>query len=519
MLENINVFITAVAKARIEDLEPEMDIERVGKALQSLCESLARKIERYDACIYHGIEEPIVDFAPLEEYARKHGILNPSEDDLRYIGLYIFGHHITSALFRDDENTLSMAYLVKTPFIRLDLREITIRLGSDFPVESLRNRELRCHPTAVVHRLGAAAVSCWIEVPTQLTVEDTNTLIHTLMEERVNIDVSGATTTSTLGNYLHGLAVTLLVSLIQVLREGKSDPVEMLKEDIRRMYMEYVENIGTANIVLHVAGVSMKKEGGDMTSITSVEDLVKYCPRQVASLVTGLKNWRNYALDAAVQHYRENLAAIYQDQLVMAGTRGVVIYLREPREDDSLNNVNSALRDPDHERHHHSVLQSFADNVLQIYQLVGIVETVLDSYNLRIRTYPLKRARLGEIEKFLDLVERGLEEIDNYSLVTADPVRTVLRMALKAHGVLSLREVVERRLAYIHRILAERASRRMNKLLLVLTFYLAALGVSNIVQIIQTPLDTGFWLAFLMAISIIAVATIIAWKLFDLISS
>jgi len=505
ILDNINVFITVVAKARVEDLEVNMG--RVREALKRLCKSLV------DVCIYHGIEKSMVNTVPLVEYARKRGIQNPSKDDLIYIGRYIFGYDITERLASNDELILSIDYLEEIPFIRLDLMDITIRLRNDFPVERLRNKELRCHPTAIVHRLGAAAVTCWLEVPTQLTVEETNRLINALTYEQVVIEALGVPVTSTLGEFLHGLAKSLLTSLIQVLRGEEPGSEGMLREDIRR----YIEDIYIVNEVLHVGGVSMVKEDGSTVPITSVEDLVKCCPRQVASLVTGFIDWRRYALDEAVRHYRKALAAIYQDELVMAGIRGVVIYLREPYEYVFLKNVNSALRDPDHERHHHSVLQSFADDLLQIYQLVGIVETVLHSYNLRIRRYPLERARLGEIERFLDLVERGLEEIDNYSLVIVDPMRTILRTALRVRGVLSRREVVERRLAHIHRVLVERASRRTSQLLLVLTFYLAVLGVYSVVQTLPAQRGMGFWLALLILVFFITITAITALTSVDLL--
>jgi len=513
MLENINVFITAVARARVEDLE--IDMERMREARETLCEYLVKRAVGFDVCIHHGIiEEPVVDPRPLIEYASGVGIQNPSPDDLFYIGRYIFGHDITLALSRDDENTLNIGYLEETPFIRLDLREITIKLGNGFPVEGLRNMALRCHPTAIVHRLGAAAVTCWVEVPTRLTVEDTNGLIETLIEKQVEIEVLGKTETkietSTLDEFLHTLAVLLLASLIQVLRGEEPGPERIQREDIRR----YIEDISTSNVVLHVGGVSMKKEDGNTAPITSAEDLVKCCPRQVASLATGLIDWRSYVLDDAVRDYREALAAIYQDELVMAGARGIVIYLGKPGEPDFLKNVNSALRDPDHERHHHSVLQSLADNVLQIYQLVGIVKAALDTYNLKIRRYPLERARLEEIERLLDLVERGLEEIDYYSLVRAEPMRTVLRMALKVRGVLGLKKVVERRLVHIHRILVERASRRTNLSLLLLTFYLGAI---SIVQTLLTALGMGSWPVFLIVVFIITATTIIALRIVRLI--
>jgi len=527
ILDNINVFITAVAKARVEDLG--VDMERVGKALKRLCESL---VERgrvgYEVCVHHEIiEKPIVNNESLKEYARVRGIQNPSEYDLRYIGRYIFGRDITERLAHDDKDTLSMIYLEEIPFIRLGLREVTIRLGNDFPVERLRNKELRCHPTAMVHRLGAATVTCWVEVPTQLTVEDTNKFIHTLTKGQVHtvvhapmkeqiMEMLGKTGTLTLSQYLQGLAEILLTLLIQVLRGEEPSPDRMLREDIKRN----IEDVGTTNIVLHIGGVSMVKEDGSMVSITSVEDLVNCCPRQVAALATGRIDWRSYTLDEAVEDYREALAAIYRDQLVMAGIRGVVIYLREPSEEDFLKNVNSALRDPEHERHHHSVLESLASNVLQIYQLAGIVETALKSYNLRIRRHPLERARLGEIERLLNLVERGLEEIHNYSPVRTNVVRTALRMALKARGVLNLRKVVERRLAHMHRVLGGRASLKTSQVLLLPTIFLTILGVNSLVQLVQTfltPLGAGFWPTFLFASILSGIATYILWKSFNLI--
>jgi len=529
ILDNINVFITVVARARVEDLE--RDLKRVGKALERLCEFLVER-RRYekgegeeyvgvDACYRNEIKERLNDEL-LKKYASECGIQNPSDDDLRYIRQYIFGYDITGALSDNDKDTLSIDYLAEAPFIRLDLREITIRLGNDFPVEGLRNRELRCHPTAVVHRLGAAAVTCWVEVPTQLTVEDTNRLIQALMEEQVEIEVQyiEKRENTTLRKYLDNSAKALLAPLIQILMEEEPDPKRMQREDIIEKLLKE-DDIVTDNIVLHVGGVSMKKEDSNTAPITRTEDLIECCPRQVASLASGRIDWRSYTLDEAAEYRKGALAAIYQNHLVMIGTRGVVIYLETPSDPDYLKRVNNVLRDPDHERHHHSVLQAFADNVLQIYQLVGIAKTALETYNLRIRkirTYSPWNAIFGKIARLLYLVEEGLVEIDNYSLARIKPPRTMIHMALERSGVLKLRKIVERRLTYTHRTLAEMYSMITNYMIILLTFVLLVLSFLDVSQRFLTQPHTWYehlpWLVFIMGfILIIPIIVIIMERL------
>jgi len=528
ILDNINVFITLAAKAKVEDLEEDM--ERVREALKGLCGPLVEMVVGWDVCIHHGIPVSVVSISNrlLREYVRERGIQNPSEYDINYIGGYILGHDITFVLADGDELILSIYYLRETPFIRLNLGEVTIRLRDDFPVERLRNKELRCHLNAVVHRLGVVAVTCWVEVPIQLTVKETNrlidtltegqadTVVHALMKEQV-MEMLRETGTLTLRQYLQGLVEILLITLIQVLR-GEGPSLERMRgEDIRRYVVKYIEGISIINEVLHIGGVSKINKDGSTAPITSAEDLVTCCPRQVAALVTGRVNWRSYTRDNAVKECEKARVAIYPDELVTADMRGVVISLREPDEPDFLRNVNSVLRDPSHERHHHSVLQSFTPNVLRIYQLVGIIEIALKAYNSKIRGYPLEEARLSEIERLRDLVKRGLEEISIYFPVRVEPIRTILRMALEARGVLSLREVVERRLDYMHRVLVERTSRRTNQLLLVLTFYLAVLGVYSIVQTLPAQTGMGFWLALLIVAFFITITAITALISVDLL--
>jgi len=468
ILDNINVFITVVARARVEDLE--RDLERVGKALKWLCEFLAkeRRYEiRVDACIYYNRNE-------IKKGVNDNLLKNMQDKGESRI--------LTEALFNNDKETLSIYYLAEVPFIRLDLSEITIKLGNDFPVEGLKNRELRCHLTAIVHRLGAAAVTCWVKVPTQLTVENTNRLIQALMKEQVKIEMQyiKKNENTTLRNYLIKLANILLASLIQILREEIPGPEGMQRKGIRR----YIENIYTDYIVLHAGGVSMKKEDGNTTPITSVRTLLKCYPRQVASLASGRIDWRSYTLDEAVEYNKGALAAIYQNQLIMIGsTRGVVIYLEAPSEPGNPKKVNNAPRDPDHERHYRSVLQSFADNLLQIYQLVGIVKTTLETYNFRIRRHSPMGHIPGKIARLVYLVEEGLEEIDNYSLSRIEFHRKMIHMALERSGVLKLRKVVERRLTYTHRTLAMRYSEMLT---LTVALISMIIGIYNVLQSFPT---------------------------------
>jgi len=235
--------------------------------------------------------------------------------------------------------------------------------------------------------------------------------------------------------------------------------------------------------VLHVGGVSMKREDGNTTPITSVRTLLKCYPRQVASLASGRIDWRSYTLDEAVEYNKGALAAIYQNQLIMIdSTRGVVIYLEAPSEPGNPKKVNNAPRDPDHERHYRSVLQSFADNLLQIYQLVGIVKTTLETYNFRIRRHsPLGRIP-GKFARLQYLVEEGLVEIDNYSLSRIEFHRKMIHMALERSGVLKLRKVVEKRLTYTHRTLARRYTWAPTQLILIFTAFTVFLNLYDMFQ-------------------------------------
>jgi len=244
--------------------------------------------------------------------------------------------------------------------------------------------------------------------------------------------------------------------------------------------------------------------------VADIDDLIKKCPRQLAALITHFTpTWKDYTLDEAEEKLRKHLVAKFEKELLFAFWRGVVIYLGDIEKPSYLDKVDQKLRDFIHEEHQHSVLSSLALDVVRCYQLVAIVRTAIRSYHQRIRKINLESVKKGEIESLLDIVERGLEEIDSYyMLVTAEPDETVLRRALEATGTFRFKELIEKRLTHLDKVLEERQSRTLD----LLTIMLSLLGIYSVIEVLLDAISMGLgllWILILLIPALLMMALIL----------
>jgi len=498
-LKNVNIFITVTAKARDEPLTKGS--EKAGEILKRLGEFLVENNPDVISLAYYPMDKPRVNNKLIEEYAKSIGV-QITHENLEYISDYIFGLAMTKELYKGDNKWLSVFYLEEVPFIRLGLRGFTLKLGESFPVEKLRNTELRCHLTAIIHRLGVVALTCWIEVPVPLTVDEINALIDVLDEQQIIIEQQGLRReATTLVDYLRAIRLSLLAPLVSYLH-GQEPAKEMMQvEKIER----YLDILLWSKVVLHIGDVMIEGE-----RVADIDELVKKCPRQLAALVTHFTpTWKYYTLDEAEEKLRKHLVAKFRDELLFASFRGVVIYLGNIEKPSYLDKVDQKLRDFIHEEHQHSVLSSSTLDVVRCYQIVAIVQTTIKSYDQRIRKINLESIKSIEIESLLDIVERGLEEIDNYyTLVTAEPDETVLRKALEAADIFRLKELIEKRLTHLDRVLKERQSRTLD----LLTIVISLLGIYSVIGVLLDAISMGLgllWVSILLIPALLMMALIL----------
>ncbi len=179
-------------------------------------------------------------------------------------------------------------------------------------------------------------------------------------------------------------------------------------------------------------------------------------------------DWRLLSSRLAEDNLKKCLVADYRDFLYLAGATGVYIELGVP----SILIEGVEIRNEEAEKH--IALLEKGLEVAYAYQFMASAEAVLDSYNKRLRRLDPNEADLREIEALRDVVERGLEELDNYTLVLADPLRSMLHKGSSNRGLFLLERIVRRRVSYLHSVIWRRKRDAQETLLTLLSIILGS---------------------------------------------
>jgi hypothetical protein len=134
------------------------------------------------------------------------------------------------------------------------------------------------------------------------------------------------------------------------------------------------------------------------------------------------------------------------------------------REDDlreAGGNIDDIIRDRNAEKRLNLIVP--AHLITHSYELLMIINSVLGAYDNRIRELDVEKTGIEEIRKLRDIVERSLDELDSYSLIRADPYRTVFRVAAKNRRLFQLERIVRRKMRYLDTLISRRIEEEKEK--------------------------------------------------------
>jgi hypothetical protein len=451
----LSLFNIAAFKFQVEEIKKdELDgLAEFFLSEDSLVEAIGIPPRKKSETRYHK--------SVIEEYLKKKGVGMTKANKL-YVSSIIFRHILMDQYMVIDEEILDPTYLQQRPFIRLKLRNFSLNIpeSMDFSREV---GKLDCHPFALIHRLGAVVLTTLIEIPSdiELSVNDVNLLIESL-DKKMKLSES-----------LRDRAYYVILPLLSYRIFGKYNYKELSRTEQEELTKEVMKRLETSL----------------STWITCVwkpeqlnEDLINSYKLQLSSLVSGTGNWRLRSRHSAEEDFKEAIVYSLRDGIILAHIRGVFVNLRRKIKELNVRDVDKNIRDKNSEKSLSLMIP--ARRIVYPYQLLMAIDSTLDAYNRRIREMDAEKANINDIRKLRDIVERGLDELDSYSLIEADPYRSVFRRGAKNRGLFRLEKIVRRKIRYFDSLISSREGEEEKGRDRIIGILLSLLGIYQVIEVV-----------------------------------
>jgi hypothetical protein len=372
-------------------------------------------------------------------------------------------------------------------------------------------RGFRIEPYLLIHNAGIGVVTVWINLKGNFTTDDIITLEGRLDKVKLNLkDALGIQhvrlQSITLDEFVGGVIARRLraavlfkdrygdyIKVFEALHKGEIE-TDKIGERLRDEYF-------TNHVIVGVREV--KCNDGCFTA----EDVVKRHVKEVAGILTRIKGWRDYRIDAAEEHLGRNLNPL--EPFAMYLTIGASLFLGSPKLSKEIEKeVSGSPLDKD---------TAFRLQMLSLatpVEFLALSDKILDVYDSFFRKKREKfqeRKGSGEVvnpSEYMELrneLTDALEEYRNVAFFKADPSRSILEYGKEVYRLREWEGVLRSALDELAELARTYYDERFAKSQLVLTVVFGIFGIFAEIEFLERLIG----LERAMAVAIVTVAALI----------